>query len=97
MTKTSKLRWLMIAGLVAVFGLSACDRKEREEAKQDAEQTMENVGEKADDLMDKAKEPFQGPGEEAGEKIDDATGAAGEKAEDLGEKLDEKTEEMKSH
>ena len=37
MTKTSKLRWLMIAGLIAVFGLSACDRKEREEAKQDAE------------------------------------------------------------
>ncbi len=97
MTKTSKLRWLMIAGLITVFGLSACDRKEREEAKQDAEQTMENIGEKADDLMDKAKEPFQGPGEEVGEKIDDATGAAGEKAEDLGEKLDEKTEEMKSH
>jgi len=46
MTKTSKLRWLMIAGLVAVFGLSACDRKDREEAKQEAEQAMDKVEQK---------------------------------------------------
>ena len=57
---------------------------------------MENVEQKADDLMDKAKEPFQGPAEEVGEQIDDATGAAGEKAEKLGEDLDKKVEEMKS-